>query len=76
MRYYTLEDKTQDQDFLAGKQIACRAVFPTSEKNEFVAGNNLIVVLSNGKKYKGTVIEFRNISIENYYIGELVIKRS
>jgi hypothetical protein len=74
MHFYQLEDKAMDQDFLGGKPVRCRAVLRGT--NEHVAaGDFILVVLSNGKKYKGRVIAFESFQVENYIAGELVISR-
>jgi hypothetical protein len=75
MQAYKLENKAQDQQFLAGMKVICRAVLPVSRDSPgmICKGDSLVIVLSNGKKYKGRVVDFMNFKIENYRVGELVI---
>jgi hypothetical protein len=75
MQAYKLENKEQDQQFLSGMEVTCRAVLPVSTDSLGMIhkGDSLVIVLSNGKKYKGRIVDFMNVKIENYRIGELVI---
>lgn len=75
MNFYQLEDKAMDQDFLGGKPVRCRAVLRGS--NEHVeAGDFILVVLSNGKKYKGKILAFDSFKVDNFIAGDLVISRA
>jgi hypothetical protein len=56
---YKLNDKDEDQNFLAGNPVKGTAVFLTNEfKNDIVVNEKIVVVLSNGKKYMGKVMKF------------------
>ena len=74
MRRYRLENRAQDREFLEERKTVCRAVF----ENDLAApgqGEPILVELSNGKKYKGIIVEFRSFSLEKYLAGDLVIAR-
>lgn len=74
MHSYQLEDKTMDEDFLAGKPVCCRAIVPETG-TPVQMGDFILVVLSTGRKYKGTVKKFDSFRIKDYEVGELVIAR-
>ena len=59
MNSYKLNDKDEDQNFLAGNIVKGTAVFRADEfKNDIVQNEKIVVLLSNGKKYMAKVIKF------------------
>jgi hypothetical protein len=72
MHAYRLENNAQDKEFLAGAKVVCRAVIDES-KGAVSSGDYILVELSNGKKYKGKILEFRSFAVEKYQAGDLVI---
>ena len=59
MNSYKLNDKAEDQNFLAGNPVKGTAVFLADEfKNDIAVNERIVVVLSNGKKYMGKVVAF------------------
>ena len=74
MHLYQLEDTKMDQDFLAGAAVRVRAVTKEGER-PVNPGDPILVLLSNGKKYKGKVVTFESVRLNDYAIGELVISR-
>ena len=77
MNYYTLQDKTMDQDFLAGKVIHCSAVVPLNELKSpsIQEGEKIVIILSNGKKYSGKVLHFNHTVVHNFAQGYLEIQK-
>ncbi len=75
MHAYRLENKRQDGEFLSGAPVSCRAVI-NSRREQVAAGDNILVELSNGKKYKGRVVEFRSFLVNEVEAGDLVIIRA
>ena len=75
MHQYQLENMSADNEFLAGKEVRCRAVVPKSGliPNE---GDAVLVILSSGKKYKGKVIKFEYFLLDGYAAGDLVMVRA
>jgi hypothetical protein len=76
MLSYALENKEQDRSFLSGVEVLCRAVFRVHEGDSLKKGDYLIVMLSTGKKYKGLVIDYPSVRIEDIIVGELIIRRA
>lgn len=74
MKSYQLESKAQDTDFLSGKEVRCRAVVDVS-KDTVNKGDSILVMLSNGKKYKGRIADFIYFDINKFGVGELIITR-
>ena len=59
MNSYKLNDKDEDQNFLAGNIVKGAAVFLKSEfTNDIIKNERMVIVLSNGKKYMGKVVNF------------------
>jgi hypothetical protein len=75
MHVYRLENSTQDKEFLSGAKVSCRAVMDDSQA-VINSGDFILVQLSNGKKYKGKVVEFKSFQVEKYFAGDLVLIRS
>lgn len=77
MNVYQLEDKATDLDFLAGKGVVCRAAIDARAKDaNITAGEVILVLLSNGKKYKGQIREVSFITLNNFSFGELTITKT
>lgn len=57
MNFYKLDNKSTDDNFLNGKTIQCRAILSVQDYNTGVvgAGDKIVIMLSNGKKYMGKV---------------------
>jgi hypothetical protein len=57
---YQLIDKAADSEFLAGKPITGTAVFNEAEfnKDPIKEGDDIVILLSSGKKYMGKVVHF------------------
>jgi hypothetical protein len=73
MNYYKLENRTMDLEFLNNVSVSCRVVM--REKENIEAGQELIVMLSTGAKYKGKITKVDLIPMGNYTIGEMHIVR-
>jgi len=75
MNYYTLNNKVMDNDFLNGKSIYCNAVLPLTEftQGRIKEGGKIVVKLSNGRKYMGSVVSFRHTIKKDIVEGELEI---
>ena len=78
MNSYRLNDKEQDQKFLAGNPVNGTALFA---KNDFKADSikideRIVILLSNGKKYLGKVTRFTYVTKGNVIEGELEIVRA
>jgi hypothetical protein len=71
---YQFETPAQDKEFLSGNTVTCRAVLKGGDTVS--AGTSILVVLSNGKKYKGRIIEFRSFLVQDYLAGDLVIAKT
>jgi len=78
MNYYQLETKEQDADFIDGKTIICEAVMTDGKfkTNPLHEGNKLVIRLSNGAKYMGTILRFNHAVKNGMISGVLEIKRS
>jgi hypothetical protein len=76
MHIYQLDDKNTDQDFLSGKIVSGKAVLSTSAGDPPQPGEAIMVILSNGKKYKGTVTKVSLFVLREYRIGEIEFIKS
>lgn len=77
MHSYPLENKAMDQDFLSGKPVLGRAVIPSGkDARNLTPGDFILVVLSNGKKYKGKVIKFEYFMLKEHRVGEIEFIRT
>jgi hypothetical protein len=72
---YRLENKEQDVEFLSGKEVHCRAVLE-QDKERIESGDFILVLLSNGKKYKGKVRQCRFFPVDRIIAGEITIVRA
>jgi hypothetical protein len=75
MRSYQLDDAMMDKEFLSGKPTKCRAVVPVQKDQIFLKDEPLLVILSNGKKFKGKISSFEYVQVDQYYIGDLIIQK-
>jgi hypothetical protein len=76
MNSYRLDSKSQDEDFLQGKDVPCDAAIRESDLARLNSGESLVVLLSNGKKYRGLIRSF-HYTIENGIAsGKLIITRN
>ena len=75
---YKLSDKSQDQDFLAGKPVKGTAVFLKSEFKDDVLkiDGRIVILLSNGKKYMGKVSRFTYTPKGEIIEGEVEIVKA
>jgi hypothetical protein len=73
---YKLDDKAMDTDFLDGKIVQCSAAVRESDLPTMPEGSSIVVLLSNGKKYRGTVHKF-SYRVENgIATGSLEIEKA
>jgi hypothetical protein len=58
MNIYKLDRKSTDENFLGGNLIQCNAMISVQdyEAGLIKAGDKIVVMLSNGKKYMGNVV--------------------
>ena len=77
MNYYKLDDKVMDALFLKGEAVLCRAVLtPKEVEGEKIReGDTIVVMLSNGSKYKGRITSFRYVLIDEHAVGEIGISK-
>jgi hypothetical protein len=73
MNSYKLDDKDMDNDFLSGKTVVCKAAIPDSQLSTLNEGEPIVVVLSNGKKYRGIVGKFDHTIKNKIASGNLEI---
>ena len=73
MHYYKLENPDADEDFINKKSVWCKATLPHGLKIK--PGDLIVVALSGGAKYKGRIVSFNPVTIGNYDIGEMEIRR-
>lgn len=73
MNYYQLENKSVDEQFLNNRSVRCRVAI--TEQDMLQAGQELLVMLSTGAKYKGKITVVDVIAIGNRAIGEIEIVR-
>jgi hypothetical protein len=76
MNSYRLDSKSQDEDFLHGKDVSCDAAIRESELARLTSGESLVVLLSNGKKYRGLIRSFQYTIKSGIATGKLVISRN
>lgn len=64
-----------DGDFLNGKTIYCKAALSLTEfiQGRIKEGEKIVIKLSNGRKYMGSVVSFRHTIKNNIVEGELEI---
>lgn len=77
MDYYKLDNSDMDEKFLKGNSVTCSAVI---SKEDFLAGklregSAIVIMLSNGKKYKGQIEKFTYTTFKGYASGQLVLVR-
>lgn len=75
MHYYQLDNKDLDALFLAGAPVLCKAAIPQDDCAKLRDGTTLVVMLSNGKKYKARIMQFLYELHDGYAEGELKIVR-
>jgi hypothetical protein len=73
MNVYTLENKQTDASFLKGEMIACRVTLAPEHK--ITEGEDIVIRLSEGKKYKGVVKRCTWIPVGQYRVGEIHVQR-
>ncbi len=73
MNYYQLENKAMDEQFLNNSPVRCRVTIAV--KDVLQPDQELIVMLSNGAKYKGKITEVDVVAIGDRAIGEIEIVR-
>lgn len=76
MHYYQLDNKELDALFLAGAPVFCKAAIRKEDCVKLREGTSLVVMLSNGKKYKARIIQFLYQLRSDYAEGELKIVRA
>jgi hypothetical protein len=76
MHVYQLNDKKTDQEFLNGEIVCGKAIVSGAETNLLQPGETLLVILSNGKKYKATVTKAVFFVLGEYHVGEIEFIRS
>lgn len=62
-----------DEQFLNNRSVRCRVAI--DEKDVLQSGQELLVMLSTGAKYKGKITKVEVIAIGNRAIGEIEIVR-
>lgn len=73
MFVYQLSNQKEDQAFLAFSTVTCRV---TLKQNQFLQdGDFLVIKLSNGKSYKGTVVKLDLLPLADYHFGEMEVVR-
>ena len=73
MNSYKLDDKMMDNAFLNGDMVTCRAVLHPREQGILKEGDNIIVMLSTGPKYKGKITKLNFLPVKGYAMGEIEI---
>jgi len=73
MHYYKLESKEMDTRFLNEERVSCRVTLRATEQLQI--DQVIIVMLSNGAKYKGKITRMDLIPMGNYTIGEMEVVR-
>ena len=76
MYYYKLDNKELDRLFLSDSPVSCRAIVRKEDCNTLKQDSPLVIMLSNGKKYKARIIGFQYEIHNGYADGELEIKRA
>lgn len=78
MNVYHLDSKAMDSDFLKGNPVICKAVFHKNNGDEpsLKVDDAVLIVLSNGKKYKGQISAVNFFSVDHYSVGEFTVIRS
>ncbi|HYF70271.1 MAG TPA: hypothetical protein VD884_19165 [Ohtaekwangia sp.] len=78
MNVYHLDSKAMDSDFLKGNPVTCKAVFNKSNANEppIKITDAVLIVLSNGKKYKGHITAVNFFTVDHYSVGEFTVIRT
>ena len=77
MNSYKLNDKDEDQNFLAGNPVRGTAVFLKNEfKNDIIKDERIVIILSNGKKYMGKVANFSYAPKGEVITGHLEIVKA
>jgi hypothetical protein len=74
MNVYQL-DKPSDKDFVSGKPVTCRVTLKEGEEDVLKEGSTLVIMLSNGAKYKGVIVKKELAPLGTYYIGEITVER-
>ncbi len=76
MHIYQLDDKKTDQAFINGENVSGKAVLSTVVGDPPKEGDALLVILSNGKKYKAQVTKVALFVLNEYYVGEIEFIKS
>jgi len=76
MHVYKLDDKKMDEEFLHGKPVTGKAVLDTKANGPISPNDTVLVILSNGKKYKGRVTNSSFFQLKDYEVGEIEITRA
>ncbi len=75
MHVYRLDDKQMDSDFLRGVPVTGKAVLDGKNNSTVSPNDTVLVILSNGKKYKGRVTNSSFFRLKDYDVGEIEITR-
>lgn len=73
MKTYQLDNKETDKLFLAGENVQCPAVMVVTDMPK--PGERLVILLSNGKKYMGEIIDFDHSIKGDHAEGQLRVIR-
>lgn len=75
MKIYKFDDTMQDEEFLKGKPVSGKVAIRKDDE-PFQKNDVLVIVLSNGKKFKGRIHDVRLFTVEQYIVGEIEIIRA
>jgi hypothetical protein len=75
MKIYKFDDTQQDEEFLKGKPVAGKVAL-RAEDEPVRKDDLLVVVLSNGKKFKGRIHDVRLFAVDQFTVGEIEIIRA
>lgn len=65
-----------DEAFLGGVPVTGKAVVDGKKNRPIAPDDTVLVILSNGKKYKGRVTNSAFFRLKEYQVGEIEITRS
>ncbi len=76
MHVYKLDDKKMDEAFLRGIPVTGKAVLNSKANGSVSPDDTVLVILSNGKKYKGRVTNSSFFRLKDYEVGEIEITKT
>jgi hypothetical protein len=75
MNFYQFDNEGMDRRFLLREIVKCTAILPKSSLISLQPGDKIVIQLSNGSKYMGTIRDFNFTMIDDIGHGYIEVIR-